>query len=98
MVVGVSTVPSPLELLRAGAAERRTARRWLADLTAEHGQRSPARAPAQQAYAEAAARWSQLIRQAVAAGHTMADVARAAGCAAPSLYRHLRRGADTTSG
>jgi len=29
------------------------------------------------------------IRQAVAAGHTLADVARAAGCTRPSLYRHL---------
>ena len=79
-----------LDALRGVAAERRSARLWLADLTAEHGQRSSARAPAQAAYAEATTRWSQLIRDAVAAGHTKADVARAAGCAAPSLYRHLR--------
>jgi hypothetical protein len=72
--------------LREAASERRTARRWLADLTAEHGNRSAARQPAQEAYAEATARWSKLIREAVAAGHTKADVARAAGCAAPSLY------------
>ena len=80
-----------LVVLRSAAAERRTARSWLADLTAEHGNRSAARAPAQQAYAAATGRWSELIRQAVAAGHTKADVARAAGCAAPSLYRHLKR-------
>jgi hypothetical protein len=82
-------VPDPLEELRAAAAERRAARRRLADLTAEHGNRSPAREPAREAYAEATARWSQLIREAVAAGHTKADVARAAGCPAPSLCRHL---------
>lgn len=81
-----------LELLRSAAADRRAARRWLADLTAEHGQRSVERAPAQAACTAVAARWAQLIRDAVAAGHTKADVARAAGCAAPSLYRHLPRG------
>jgi AcrR family transcriptional regulator len=35
-------------------------------------------------------RWSTLIRQAATDGHTLADVAGAAGCARPSLYRHLR--------
>ena len=83
-------MPEPLEDLRAAAAGRRAARRWLADLTAEHGNRSPARRPAQDAHAAASAHWSELIRQAVAAGHTKADVARAAGCARPSLYRHLQ--------
>jgi hypothetical protein len=78
-----------LVALRDAATQRRAARRWLADLTAEHGQRSPTRKPAQDAYAETTERWSQLIREAAAAGHTKADVARAAGCAAPSLYRHL---------
>lgn len=78
-----------LEALREVAAERRVARGWLAELTAEHGNRSTARKPAQAAYADATERWSELIREAVVAGHTKADVARAAGCAAPSLYRHL---------
>jgi len=78
-----------LRRLRIVAAERRAARRWLADLTAEHGNRSAARQPAKEAYAAATARWLQLIRLAVAEGHAKADVARAAGCAAPSLYRHL---------
>ena len=87
----IRRVTDVLDRLRARAAERRAARRWLANLTAEHGNRSPARRPAQDAYAAATARWSALIRQAVAAGHTKADVARAAGCAAPSLYRHLQQ-------
>jgi hypothetical protein len=79
----------PLELPHVVVAEHRSARRWLTDLTAEHGQRSPARASAQEAYAADTTCWSQLIRDAVAAGHTTADLARAAGCAVPSLYRHL---------
>lgn len=35
--------------------------------------------------------WAQLIRRAAAAGHPLADVARAAGVAAPSFYYRLGR-------
>ena len=69
-------VSDPLVPLRAAAAERRAARRLLADLTAEHEQRSPARASAQQAHAAATARWSQLIREEAAAmGRVAGDLA-----------------------
>jgi hypothetical protein len=79
--------------LREVAATRRAAR-WhiadlTADLTAEHGPRSLNHAAAWEAHRAITDRWSQLFRDAVGAGHTKADVARAAG-AAPSLYRLLR--------
>ncbi|MBB3084188.1 hypothetical protein [Geodermatophilus sabuli] len=62
----------------------------MADLTAMHGRGSAEQMAAWAAYRVLNDRWSALIRQAAGAGHTLADVARAAGCARPSLYRHLR--------
>ena len=70
-----------LVALRQVAAERRDARRWLLDLTPKEGRCWDARAPAQAAYTGATVAWSELIRQGMAAGHTLSDVARAAGCA-----------------
>jgi hypothetical protein len=75
--------------LRDVAATLREARRRIADLTAEQGRQSPGHAAAWTAYRAVNDRWSALIRRAAGEGHTLADVARAAGCAGPSLYRHL---------
>src|SRR4051812_41785779 len=41
-------------------------------------------------YWAATDRWCALLRHTASAGHTPNDVARAAGFAQPSLYRHLR--------
>lgn len=76
--------------LRDVAAARRAARRRIADLTAEHGPRSLDRDAAWTTYRAVNGRWSELIRDAVAVGATLSDVARSAGVARPSLYRHLR--------
>jgi DNA-binding phage protein len=73
--------------LRDAAADRRQARRHIA---ATHGRGSTEQVAAWDAYRAVNERWSALIRQTASAGHTLADVARAAGCARPSLYRHLR--------
>ncbi|MCZ2818021.1 hypothetical protein [Modestobacter sp. VKM Ac-2984] len=76
--------------LRDAAADRRQARRHIADLTATHGRGSAEQVAAWEAYRAVNDRWSALIRQAASAGHTVADLARAAGCARASLYQHLR--------
>ncbi|WP_222272948.1 hypothetical protein [Modestobacter marinus] len=67
------------------------ARRRVADLTAGHGSRSAGHAAAWAASHAVIDRWSTLIREAAAAGHSSADDAQAAGCARPSLHGHLRR-------
>ena len=84
-----------LEQLRAVAAQRRVARRVMADVYAEHGRSAPERPAAQAAYEQVCQQWSALIRTAAAVGHPVSEVARAAGCARPSLYRHLRAGENT---
>ncbi|MCZ2826010.1 MULTISPECIES: hypothetical protein [unclassified Modestobacter] len=83
--------PRLLTELRKAAAARRAARRRIADLTAEHGLGSAGHPAAWDRYRAVNDRWSTLIREAATAGHTLADVARAAGCARPSVYRHLKR-------
>ena len=75
-----------LPRLRATAAERRAARRRMADLYAEHGRYSAERPLARADYEAVNARWAQAIRDAVAAGHTIADVCRAAGCTRPTVH------------
>ena len=85
-----------LTALRTQADLRRAARRRVADAVAEHGT-SSVNAVALRAELHAVnEQWAELIRQAVGAGHALADVARAAGVAAPSLYYRLRQpSADT---
>lgn len=81
------------ELQRA-AAVRREARKRMADVNAEPDRPQPAREEARRNFEVTQARWSQLIRDAVAADHPVSDVARAAGVARPSLYRHLHGGSS----
>lgn len=80
-----------LAALRAAAGHRRTARRRVADAVVDHGERSPQAVELREVLRGVNEQWAQLIHQAAAAGHPLADVARAAGVAAPSLYYRLRQ-------
>lgn len=80
-----------LTQLRSLAEVRRAARGRLADATAKHGQRSPERAGPAHAYQVTTDRWAECIREAVQLGHSIADVARAAGCATSSVQYRLRQ-------
>lgn len=79
-----------LAALCAAAEKRRAVRRQVADAVVDHGSRSPEAVRLRQMLRAVNAEWTELIRQAAAAGPTLADVARAAGVAAPSLYYRLR--------
>ena len=80
-----------LATLRAAGDRRRAVRRQIADAVVDHGQRSTQAVELRQILREVTAEWADLIRQAAAAGHPLADIARAAGVAPPSLYYRLRR-------
>lgn len=81
-----STPAGLLRELRAAAAVKRAARRRVADATAAC---SPDVGEHWSAHDIAAARWASLIRAAAAAGHPIADIARAAGVAASSVHYRL---------
>lgn len=96
MTVGidrVGCVPEVLAELRAAAAVKRTARHQLADATAEHGQRSSQRHEPRRAHEAATDLWVQLVLAAHAAGHPIADIARAAGVAPASVHYRLQQAA-----
>lgn len=77
-----------LRELQAAAAVKRAARRRLADATAEYGPAALELQPHRDAHDTTTTRWVNLLRQAAAAGHPTADIARAAGVAPSSiLYR-----------
>ena len=84
---GTGTTPeSVLRELRAAAAVKRAARRRVADAAAA---RSPDVSEHWSAHHIAATRWTSLIHAAGAAGHPIADIARAAGVAASSVHYRL---------
>lgn len=79
-----------LSALRAVAGRRRAVRRQVADAVVDHGARSREVLELREVLRSVNVEWAELIRQQAAAGrHTMADIARASGVAAPSLYYRL---------
>ena len=88
-----------LRELQAAAAVRRAARIRVADAVAEPDDADQDLGDRRRAFATATARWVHLIELAAAAGHPVADIARAAGVAPSSIHYRLRPGrADTSEG
>lgn len=83
-----------LDALRAAAERRRAARRRIADAVVDHGTTSRQALELREVLRVINAEWAELTRRAAAGAHTKADIARAAGVAAPSLYYWLDRPSD----
>ncbi|MCO7219493.1 hypothetical protein [Klenkia sp. PcliD-1-E] len=86
-----------LDDLRAAAGRRRAVRRRVADAVVDHGTTSRQALELREVLRAINAEWAELIRRAAAGTHTKADVARAAGVAAPSLYYWLDRPGDESA-